>query len=519
MKRSKYIFILLLITMLFPFQVFAKGSVAPNKTSISIVEGSSTTFKVSASNAAGKVTISSNDKSIATVNKSSVWLDNDSTTVTVKGLKAGTTTIKVVIDAATYDEEVIKKTQTIKVTVTEPKSTNNKLSSLKVSPKNIDFSANKTNYTIVVNNDVDEINITAKAADDSAKVTGTGTKKLNVYDNTFNVVVTAENGTKKTYTIVVKRKDKDGNDHVLSSNTKLKDLNVDNYNVVFDDSKDTFTLKVPKDVESLKVSATPESSAAKVEVTGNENLESGENIVNIKVTAENGNTKTYKLIVTRDDGIPRVALDKLLETLEKTDTDTVIVNIYDDNNTITAEMFEKLGSRKLIVNKYVDEVLKYTWEINGDDIKQYRDLDTLIEFYSNADKEMNDLTNYAKYIYFNNHLDTSIFNYIKLKIYVEEEYNDSNIFGYDYSDNRLEKVYDNLKYNENGYIEIDNIHLGNALISQAEIKGCIYKTIAIIEYFIIMAIGIFALFVFIKKRKAKKKKSKKVKKDEEIEVL
>lgn len=516
MKRSKYIFVLLLITMLFPFQVFAKGSVAPNKTSISVVKGSSTTFKVSASNAAGKVTISSSDKSIATVNKSSVWLDNDSVTVNVKGVKVGTTTIKVVIDAATYDEEVIKKTQTIKVTVTEPKSANNKLSSLKVSPKDIDFNSNKTNYTIVVDNDVDEVKITAKASDSSAKVTGTGTKSLNVYENKFNVVVTAENGSKRTYTITVKRKDKDGNDHVLSSNTKLKDLTVDGYNVAFDDSKDTFTLKVPKEVESIKVNATPDSSAAKVEITGYENLEAGENTVSIKVTAENGNAKTYKLIVTRDDGIPRVKLDELLETLENTDTDTVIVNIYDDNNTITAEMFEKLGNRKLIINKYIDEKLRYSWEINGDDIKQYRDLDTLVEFYSNSDKKMNDLTNYAKYLYFNNHLDTSIFNYIKLKIYVDEEYNDNAIYGYSYEDEHLEKVYDNLKYNEKGYIEIDNIHLGTSLVSQAEIKGCIYKTIAIIEYIIIMAIGIFALFIFFKKKNDKKDKNQK-NKSKEIE--
>lgn len=512
MKRIKYIFMFLVISMLFPFQVLAAdinkpGDVKSNKSSITIVEGSTATFKITATNSAGSVTVSSSDKSIATVNKTSTWLDESSLTVTVKGKKIGTTTIKVVVDAAAYNEKVIKKTITIKVNVVEPKSTNNKLSSLNISPKDIDFSTDKTNYSIVVPNVVEEITITAKPSDDEAKVTGTGTKKLNIYDNKFDVVVTAENGSKRTYTILVKRKDEDGNDHKLSSNTNLKDLSVEGYNLIFDDSKDEFNLIVDKDAESVKVNAIPESDAAKVEITGYENIAAGDNTVNIKVIAENGNIKNYKLIITRDDGIPRVTVDELLKVLEETNTDTIIVNIRDDNDTITAEMLEKLGNRKLIINKYVDEKLIYSWEINGDDIQQYRDLDTLVEFYSSSDKEMNELTNHAKYLYFNNHLDTSIFSYIKLKIYVSDEYNNNDIYGYTYEDKKLEKVYETLKYNENGYIEIDNIHVGTSLVSQAEISGCIYKIIAIVEYIIIMIICAFAIYTFIKSKSKKKKAS------------
>ena len=106
MKKFKYVIAFLLVALLFPITTYAAGGVTSNKTSLTITEGSSATFVIKATNAAGKVTVSSSNKSIATVNKSSTWLENASLTVTVKGLKVGSTTVKVVVDAATFDEEV-----------------------------------------------------------------------------------------------------------------------------------------------------------------------------------------------------------------------------------------------------------------------------------------------------------------------------------------------------------------------------------------------------------------------------
>jgi len=84
-----------------------------------------------------------------------------------------------------------------------------------------DFSANTPNYTVQVKNDVTSIDITAVANDSKATVTCTGNRLsyvgnntysmlatatgLIVGDNNFSVVVTAEDGTKKTYTVKVTR--------------------------------------------------------------------------------------------------------------------------------------------------------------------------------------------------------------------------------------------------------------------------------------------------------------------------
>lgn len=61
-----------------------------------------------------------------------------------------------------------------------------------------------------------------------------------------------------------------------------------------------YTTTVDYSVSSLAVTATPADSKATVtSVTGNDSLEVGENTVSIIVTAENGATSTYNIVVTR----------------------------------------------------------------------------------------------------------------------------------------------------------------------------------------------------------------------------
>ncbi len=187
--------------------VYAKGSIKPSATSLTMEEGGSKTFKISASNAAGRVDISTSNSSVATVSVKSKWLDNNSVSVKVTGKAVGTATITVRLsDAATFDEEVLNKTYKITVKVTEPKNKNNNLSSISVDGYKL-VKKSDTSYTLDVGNSVSKITIKATAADSKASVSGTGTKSLKEGKNTFNVVVTAESGAKKTYTIVVTRKD------------------------------------------------------------------------------------------------------------------------------------------------------------------------------------------------------------------------------------------------------------------------------------------------------------------------
>lgn len=73
-----------------------------------------------------------------------------------------------------------------------------------LSPK---FDKNKTSYSVSVPNDVRKIAIGAKANDSKATVYGIGTKNLKEGKNKINIVVTAENGNSRTYTVNVTVKD------------------------------------------------------------------------------------------------------------------------------------------------------------------------------------------------------------------------------------------------------------------------------------------------------------------------
>ncbi len=72
------------------------------------------------------------------------------------------------------------------------------------------FVGDKVSYNLNVLNNVSSITIAATTINSSAKVTGTGTKELTVGQNVIDVIVTAENGAKRTYIINVTREEPTG---------------------------------------------------------------------------------------------------------------------------------------------------------------------------------------------------------------------------------------------------------------------------------------------------------------------
>ena len=122
MKKIKYLLIALALLLVLPFKVYAAGGISLSTTSLSIEKGKTASFKVTANNAAGRIDLSSANSSIATANKTSVFLDKDSVTVTVTAKEVGSTTINVALtDVSTYDEEEKTGTLTVTINVTEPK--------------------------------------------------------------------------------------------------------------------------------------------------------------------------------------------------------------------------------------------------------------------------------------------------------------------------------------------------------------------------------------------------------------
>ncbi len=87
------------------------------------------------------------------------------------------------------------------------KSNNANLASLDIGGAALDplFSGNTHSYAVTVENSVASVNINAKPAHSKATVSGAGEQALEVGDNEFKIVVTAQDGTKKTYSLKIRR--------------------------------------------------------------------------------------------------------------------------------------------------------------------------------------------------------------------------------------------------------------------------------------------------------------------------
>ena len=199
-------------------------------------------------------------------------------------------------------------------TKTKAKSSNANLSNLGMNPNDFTgFSENKTSYDVTVPNNVTQVEIYATKKDSKASLTGTGIKKLQEGQNTANVIVTAEDGTTKTYTINIKRlsknekQDTTGNlDAKSSSNSKdleLSNLEIEGGNLEPSCERSTYKyeISIKGEQSNLDIKASTNNTSDKVEIIGNENLQNGQNIITILVTnSKSDEVATYQIYVNKN---------------------------------------------------------------------------------------------------------------------------------------------------------------------------------------------------------------------------
>jgi len=193
----------------------------------------------------------------------------------------------------------------VTITMAAPKSSNNYLKTLTLSDGKINFKKDVTKYSVTVEHDVTNIKLNASVEDNEAKVSGLGTKELNLYSNNFEIVVTAANGAKKTYTIEVIRKDIDGNIKELSNDNNLASLSVDGYNFVFDKDILEYTLLLKNKEKKLNINAVASDEFATVTISDYK-IEKGNNKITVEVLSENGNSKTYTINAVMLEDVPVV---------------------------------------------------------------------------------------------------------------------------------------------------------------------------------------------------------------------
>lgn len=215
-----------------------------------------------------------------------------------KNLGYGNNKFSIIVTAPSGD----KKTYTITVNRKDNRSSNNKLSSLSVdgvelSPK---FNSNTKNYTVSVPFSISSLKINAKSEDSKSKVSISNTSINAEETKDINITVTAENGGTNTYVIRATR-GKDPN-KVLSKNNNLSSLKISQgiLSPAFKKEQDKYIVYLPYEADSIKIDATVEDTKyATIKIEGTEKLSTGNNNYKIIVTAEDGSTKTYTVVVSR----------------------------------------------------------------------------------------------------------------------------------------------------------------------------------------------------------------------------
>lgn len=247
-------------------------------------------------------------------------------------------------------------------------STNNNLKSLTITGYNLEQTFNKDTltYTVKVPSSVEEITINATKEDSTANIVGTGKFKVSEGENKFDIVVTSQKGTKKTYTIKVT---------VLDEKPIEVKINDNTYTII-------------KRKSSLKI---PESGLfTNKEITINDT----------KIPALYNETTNYTLIGLKDnDG----------------NSNLYIYNEEDNSYTLYQEMIFNMVKVN-IIDKKVDNLESEKININDNEITAYKLTNNYYLFYAtNIESSATNL-----YMYEENEGTIQIFNKDLIKLYEEK---------------------------------------------------------------------------------------------------
>lgn len=287
----------------------------------SITVGDSYTITVKASGLTGKFNITHSDN--VSVNVSSVWIDNGvaDSTITVTTKSTGKATVTLTPDSSgitdvNAEEFVTVSPQTDTVTVNaKSTSTDNSGSSSSGSSSSGSNQTSKPSFSSV-NQTVyatSSVNVRASYTTSSRKIgslsAGDSITRTGIGSNGWSRVTyngqTAYINTEYLATQKPEKKEeeveKKEEEPEKSNNKDLKSLTVEGFMLTpeFSDDVTDYSLTINDDVDSLKITAEPVDEKAEVEIIGNNNLLIGDNTIQVKVTAEDGTIRTYRINVTK----------------------------------------------------------------------------------------------------------------------------------------------------------------------------------------------------------------------------
>ena len=214
MKKNKLIILLTFIVGLFIMpNIIKAASFSASASSYNVPVGSRVTVYVRSSDLTGRFDVSSSNSSVFS-GGGKVWVEKNSQSVTFTANSAGSVKINITpTNVSDNNGNQYSAGKSIILTAYVPRAleTNNYLSSLSVEGVELIPSFNKETDSYIVDLEPGTTSITVNAEKENkyASISGTGDIAVVEGSNEIKIVVTAENGSKRTYTIIANVKEYD----------------------------------------------------------------------------------------------------------------------------------------------------------------------------------------------------------------------------------------------------------------------------------------------------------------------
>lgn len=352
--------ILLFFVILFCNTIVNAASFSASASKKTLTKGSTATVTITASDCAGKFSITSSDSNIVSISSSSEWVESGSKSITITAKKAGTAKITVkAADVSDSSANVVSGSKSISITVEDSTANNNSNSNNNSNNNNASNSNNNnskpteptftsTNETVYAKS---KANVRSSYSTSSTKIgsltEGDSVTRTGIGNNGWSKITYNGQTAYVSTSLLTKTKPEKNNNktnettdnttsNIDENNEKteelilqLDELKIENYKLTPEFSKDIYEYKIniDDDIEKLNIEPISNDKNITIELKGNENLKIGDNLITITLKKDGVEEKTYNITVTKKENVKEETVTKINQDLLNQEIEQINKNL------------------------------------------------------------------------------------------------------------------------------------------------------------------------------------------------
>ncbi len=303
-----------------------------------------------------------------------------------------------------------------------------------------------------------------------------------------------------------------------STNTNLSKVTINGKEIKKDG--DYYRLNVSNYVTSVDINSVVQDSKSKVVNPGKKDLAVGDNVFDIVVTAEKGNTATHKVLVNRSQYNTIDDLDELIKLNKNFD-----INMGESLELSEEQLNKIIQSKKTFgFNKYDDQnKLIYSWVLSGEIISSVGKFNLVVNDKLEDNEAFKKAFNYADGVFLDFSDCIEIPKGVVFKYFIDDKYNKDDViylYTYDDENGEVSKIKDNVSV-KNSFLELGISDTVKHFASQTVVANAKDKSevntwmfVSIGEGIFVVLLIIFFIIIYSKKGKPKKEKPVKINKED-----